>query len=457
MTYMSSESTPSPFATRKRPALTPVQRDAAKRQRSDTKGIKTARGTTFASIRVLEHLAALWLVFVKGPCGESATETAAKVNGKCGFGCRLCGHEFEASGNNVVGLGRACPFCSYPPQKICDDADCTHCATNSLSADDISKDFAARRIAYDVWMNLGESARAIFRGSDAKKWFACLNPACSHVFLAGVGKVVGYKKTKGRGCPYCCATSEKFCPADDRCAQCIAKSLFGEETRLDLAANWTIAIGGPLNSDGNTRRPLEETARRCQKKCRFMCTRFPDVREHGEFDATASHVVGNGSGCPKCVNKSEHAILSLVEKELEDLDDVDIFEIERDRALPSSERRRYDMVIRLSNGVVVVVEIDGAQHFRAVVFGSHTTDPLEQRKIDVFKTLAALSDGAFVIRVATSKGGVTRGARLRRLGDTVVDAVRAIANGEVSSPRVECIDDDEPGCYDQFFELLELC
>lgn len=437
------------------PGMTPDERSAAIERRSSFKGTTSTNGTKLSSLRAIAILSLLSIAFVEGPGGKSAWETAAQTNLPCIFLCLLCGHLFNARGNSVISLGRACPFCCYNPMKICKKSEnCELCIERSVDSLDIVELLAKRFVEYDDAKN-DIPACEISRSSHVKCWWKCTKPGCEHSFDAAPADITRPETTNaetsrtyhGTGCPYCCRKSEKFCPVETGCASCVARSLASKALAEEIVDH-AIPVTGPLEKDG-TRRPLEETAQQCNKKCLFLC---PDVPDHGEFSATSNAVVGsNGNGCPKCVNKSEDTMLTFLEKALSEIHGCTW---KRQGQTPSSGTRKFDMIIRFDNGTTVVVEIDGAQHFKVVRFSrSKPSTPEVQRGVDVEKTLAAQKDGVSVVRIAThGDDRVVRGKRLERLGGALVEAAKLVSR--CSYPVVIALDLDSPGCYAPFLADL---
>jgi hypothetical protein len=438
--------------------MTPDERSAAIERRSSFEGTRSTKGTKLSSLQALAILSLLSIVVIEGPGGKSAWDTAAQTNLPCLFLCLLCGHLFNARGNSVISLGRACPFCCYNPMKICAKSEnCELCIARSVAAPDVVADLLERFVEYDEAKN-GIPACEVSRSSHTKRGWKCTNPDCEHSFDAAPADITRPETTNaetsrtyhGTGCPYCCQTSEKFCPVEAGCASCIARSLASKVLAEDIADR-AIPIAGPLEKDG-TRRPLEKTAHQCNEKCVFLC---PNVPDHDEFYSTANDVVGsNGNGCPKCVNKSEDAILTFLEKTLSEIPGCTW---KRQERTPSSGTRKFDLVVWFADGMTIVVEIDGAQHFKVVRFGrSKPSDPEVQRGVDVTKTRAALADGASVVRIAThGDDRVVRGKRLERLGGALVEAVGLVhQRGPSSYPVAIALDLDSTGCYAPFLADL---
>lgn len=104
---------------------------------------------------------------------------------KCWFNCD-CGHEFESSLNSINRNNRWCSYCSNPPQKLCDNNNCTHCFNKSFAS--------SSKVKY--WSDKNKiSARYAFLHTHSKYLFICDN---SHEFYIALCNVCD-----GRWCPIC--------------------------------------------------------------------------------------------------------------------------------------------------------------------------------------------------------------------------------------------------------------
>jgi very-short-patch-repair endonuclease len=86
-----------------------------------------------------------------------------------------------------VSNGGWCPYCSYPPKKICNDNECQYC---------FNKSFASHSKAL-FWSDKNEKKpRECFKFSDNKYWFNC--ERCDHAFESTLSHV-----SNGTWCTYC--------------------------------------------------------------------------------------------------------------------------------------------------------------------------------------------------------------------------------------------------------------
>jgi very-short-patch-repair endonuclease len=120
------------------------------------------------------------------------------------FNCE-CGHNLYSSLNDISN-GRWCPYCSNPPQKLCDSEDCQNCFDKSFASNDKSKYWSEKNKV---------KPRNIFKGSDNTYEFNC---ECGHSFNRML-----YEITRGNWCPYCSNPPKKLCNSED-CKNCFEKS-----------------------------------------------------------------------------------------------------------------------------------------------------------------------------------------------------------------------------------------
>jgi very-short-patch-repair endonuclease len=113
-------------------------------------------------------------------------------NIKYEFKCNICEHIFDSAVNNVTNLNRWCPYCSYPPQKLCDDNDCKNCYNKSFASHE--------KVKY--WSNKNEvNPRNIFKSTHYKYWFKCNK---DHEFESQLNNIIN-----GCWCRYCVNKTEQ--------------------------------------------------------------------------------------------------------------------------------------------------------------------------------------------------------------------------------------------------------
>lgn len=111
------------------------------------------------------------------------------------FKCEDCKHDFESTLNNV-NTGYWCPYCCYPPQKLC-TKDCELCYKKSFASHPRAKFWHKKR-------NKKIKPRDVFKNCNKKFWFTC--PECKHDFKSNLSSISG----RNRWCPYCKNKTEKM-------------------------------------------------------------------------------------------------------------------------------------------------------------------------------------------------------------------------------------------------------
>ena len=109
------------------------------------------------------------------------------------FLCPDCNHDFERRIYEVT-IGRWCPYCSRPPQLLCDNIKCDHCFTNSFEPSDQSKHWHKTRNGYIT-------PRQVFRRSGIPRWFIC--QSCKQDFSLSPDNIAS-----SCWCPHCDNSTE---------------------------------------------------------------------------------------------------------------------------------------------------------------------------------------------------------------------------------------------------------
>ena len=133
------------------------------------------------------------------------------TNKKYWFDCDKCGHDFESSLNCIAhkNFPKWCPFCSNPPQKLCNNENCQQCFEKSFASHEKSKYWSSK--------NGDITPRQVFRGSENKYWFNC--EKCNHEFEIRPNTVT--QKNEPQWCPYC--SNKKLCDSNS-CQICFDKT-----------------------------------------------------------------------------------------------------------------------------------------------------------------------------------------------------------------------------------------
>ena len=167
-----------------------------------------------------------------------------------------------------------------------------------------------------------------------KRDWDCLT--CQHTFSSACNSIAS-----GCGCPYCCISVRKLCAAEKACVTCIGKSVasrsdFYRERGIVYAATNIVKA--------------EETAVSCDEK------RDLDCKKCAHTFSSACSDIASGTGCPNCKHKTERMVFEFLQSVYPVVIRQPKFEWAR-----SINKLPFDILV--GN---VLVEVDGAQHFRVV-------------------------------------------------------------------------------------------
>ena len=260
-----------------------------------------------------------------------------------------CNHELLKSPNQISKSW--CPYCSTPPQLLCDDNNCKNCFNNSFASHEKSQ----------YWSNLNLiTPRTIFKGTHKNYFFNCNK--CSHVLDICINAITS---SDSHWCSYC--TNQILCNTDD-CIECYNKSFASHEK----SKYW---------SNQNSLKP-REVFKGSDKKIYFNC------ENNHSFISRVANVSKLNRWCPYCVNKTE---LKLYESLIEYYPTLERqFKVEWCKKI---NKLPFDFVIKDKN---IIIELDGPQHFEQVMDWS---PPEEQQKNDIYKMKCAIDNNFSVIRI----------------------------------------------------------
>ncbi len=284
----------------------------------------------------------------------SPSEVFLNCHTKFYFNCG-CGHTFRKSPNATVNK-YWCPFCSSPPQKLCEDDACQKCHENSFS----SHPFAAH------WSEKNAvTPRMVFKCSGKDYQFDCY---CGHEFTKSLNDVVC-----GYGCPYCCSPPQKLCE-NDACQNC-HKNSFASHPR---SVHWSA-------KNAVTPRMV------------FKCSNTKYVFNCGaghEFKAQVTNVTCKiPTWCPDCHLKTESKLYSYLKQE------YGANAVERNVSFNwcvsqlTNRKCRFDFYMKM---FYILIELDGEQHFSQV---SNWKSPEDAAEIDRFKMQCAVNKRVSVVRL----------------------------------------------------------
>ena len=287
-----------------------------------------------------------------------------KSNGfKYWFNCDKCHHSFETRPCGIVHENIWCPYCGH--KCLCQEDSCDFCFNNSFASHPKEK----------LWSKKNEkSPRQLFKNDIKKFWFDC--DKCNHSFDMTLNSV-----NTGRGCPYC---SHHLLCKDMNCDFCF-KNSFASHPKVKY---WSIKnktsprdlfkwSGSSRNGETN--------------KYWFDCDKC-----NRDFSTSLGNIT-KGTWCPHCVNKTEAKMKDHLEREKENLYIKSIKHHYRPKwTKVHGTSYEYDFYIELTNGVKIIIEIDGRQHYEQV---SNWQTPLYNQIRDCIKERLAGNQEINLIRL----------------------------------------------------------
>lgn len=280
---------------------------------------------------------------------------------KYSFNCSNCKHSFEISMSDLK-RNHWCSYCCYPCQKLCEDSKCKFCFKNSFASCD--------KPCVKWWDNEKNDCtpRNVLKGTTKKYYFKCFT--CKHSFKASVAS----QSKSSIGCPYC--SKNIMCYSKD-CLFCFENSFasFDDKEKLNC---WNEELNGFTPRD---------VFKGSEKKCWFKCFKCKT-----DFCQLLYHISGPRQGwCPKCRHKTELKLLNHLK-----ITHPDVKTQFKAKWCKNPDTKRYlpfDYVIPSLN---VIIELDGAQHFKQV---SNWTSPEETQECDKYKMKMANDNGYTVVRI----------------------------------------------------------
>ena len=278
------------------------------------------------------------------------------------YHCDVCNHDFQLGYDGMFRNGIWCCYCSPTYKKLCGDVNCQWCWDNS----------AATHLAqYNLeWLPSNDKeAHQVAKGSSAKKYYYnCLT--CNHTLHIPPGKIEG--KSDVTCCKYC--THQALCD-NDNCEMCKLNSALVYLDRTDLA------IISPAN-----REDLRVMFRRSHlTRVRCQCT---NDKNH-VWDVVLSNLANRG--CPHCKHKTESIIMNELLKHFPNTKTQARYEWCKNKTyLP------FDFAL---DNINILIENDGAQHYKDVPIFNKTMSLLDIQERDDYKTKCALDNQYSVIRL----------------------------------------------------------
>ena len=266
------------------------------------------------------------------------------------FKCDKCPHEFESQ-LFAISKGNWCPYCSGRTR--CDRYDCNDCFKHSFASHERASCWSDK--------NLEDKPRDCAITMNEKRWFDC--DECSHSFESMLSHI-----SNGKWCPYCAGM--KLCGVAS-CGDCFTRSF----ASLEKASCW---------SEDNTDKP-RDCAKSTHSKRIFNC----DKCSHS-FESILSNIT-KGSWCPHCKTKTEFKLYEFLKIAYPKT----VHQFKKDWCRSQSSKRYlpFDFCIL---ALKIIIELDGAQHFKQV---QNWQSPEENLKNDLYKEDCATENGYHVIRL----------------------------------------------------------
>jgi very-short-patch-repair endonuclease len=260
---------------------------------------------------------------------------------KCPEGCE---HVYEAQIKNRIRNG--CPYCCPNAKRVCKHTSLLH---------------VYPEVAKELHPKNKETADLLPVMSPKKVWWLCdkVCPAgCKHEWEASIGNRTG----RGDKCPYC--SNKKLC-----------EHMSIKYTHPELMNEW--------HPEKNTHTKPEELSYGSDVKVNWICVKN---KEH-EWITSVSHRASRGTGCPKCLHKTEDKLYLYLSKK---------YTVVRQFTLDSCKRKKHLPFDFCIPDLKIIIELDGGQHFR-IVRNWGTPEYAVNR--DIFKTQHANKNGYSVIRI----------------------------------------------------------
>lgn len=276
------------------------------------------------------------------------------------YHCDVCNHEFQLAYDGMFRSGIWCSYCSPTYKKLCGDVHCKWCWDNSVACnlDKYNLEWVASN---------NKEAHHVTKASSTKYNFKCLT--CNHVIELPPDKI----ECKGVDscCKYC--THQTLC-SDDSCEMCKLNSASVYLKRTDMSII------------SNTPTELRTIFRTACVRVTCQCS----VNNDHTWDVSLNNLAKRG--CPYCKCKTESIIKNELIKHFPKLKPQARFEwCKNQRCLP------FDF--SLGNDTHILIENDGAQHYKDVPLFNKKMSLDEIRQRDNYKTKCALDNQYSVIRL----------------------------------------------------------
>ena len=311
-------------------------------------------------------------------------ENVAKASHKkFWFWCPKCKHSFQKHTHHITNLKQGCGFCSGHTR--CQSKECAHCyATSFANAAKIKPQHAKHLTTFiDQWSDQNDLEPWMVSASNGEKFkFGC--QACGHTIEQHL-----FSLMNGHGCGYC--DGKKFC-GDSDCAHCKDRSVAGNPMPQ---AQWDTEANRKNGHEAHT------TARCCDKKFDWICPNPNDDGSFHTFEMRAGDVAA-GHGCNCLKNKTEKKVYDFLQTQfgttLIGAQFVSKISYDWCRSSETNTKLRYDIIIRLADGTLIIIEVDGPHHYDPESYHARKSKH-DIPKRDRFKERRAVDNGHSLIRL----------------------------------------------------------
>ena len=283
-------------------------------------------------------------------------QTFANAHQSVEVNCCVCEHQFEVKPINVRDDG-GCRFCAN--QERCKDPNCNICS---------KKKFSAHPKAIHWSKNNEDTPDDVSMFSPQMRLFDC--PDCGHKDMP---MIIGNITKRNQWCAYCSKPRKRLCGKCE-CEHCFQGSI----ASLPQSIHWDYEKNGDL-------KPYQ-VCRSTDEKYWFKC---PKCRISFQISGSS---LSAGCFCSTCYRKTEGKVYNELIKYHPTL----IREFSKDwcRGVKSGRRLLFDFCIKEKT---VIIELDGAQHFKDVVAWKSSFE--HQHMVDIVKQTTANDNGFRVIRL----------------------------------------------------------
>ena len=251
------------------------------------------------------------------------------------FYCYKCHHHFSSTPDRIVGMGAWCPYCAN--KKVCGNENCLVC---------FEKSFASCEKSAFWYQSKNEDVKPIqiLKHTHDNYFFKCSE--CNHIFPQTPHAINGKRQSF---CSYCAIPGKILCE-DEECQHCLERSFASHPNHIF----WNKT----KNGNATPRKIFKGTP----KKYIFDC-----IDCKNSFAMTISNITKQNCWCSCTVNKTEAKLKKYLEGEK---DTLHIESIKHHYKPKWTEVHgtyyEYDFYIELTNGVEIIIEVDGRQHYEQV-------------------------------------------------------------------------------------------